>query len=709
MKITEETMPYMHRDISWLTFNYRVLQEAKDPAVPLMERVKFMAIYSSNLDEFFRVRVANLRNLVRLGKKTKRKIEYDPKTILTNLLEIINTQQEEYSHIYEEEIIPQLKKHGINVIQSLDKLNAAQKEFIENYFQDNLLPFVQPVLLVKNKIRPFLNNAALYLSVILHPKDKNADEIDYAIVKIPSDHLPRFVELPTDSPTTHNIIILDDIVRYTAQWLFPGYDIKGMYSIKLTRDAELYIDDEFSGDLITKISKSLNKRNVGPASRFVYDRKLPDHLLEFLGEAFELEEFDLLPEGRYHNNFDYFTFPDFGFSHLTNTPLPPMRYEPLEDSTDIFETIREKDRMIHVPFHSYESTIRFFEDASVDPDVTHIKIVQYRVAKKSRIMNALINAVKAGKQVSVFVEVKARFDEEANLVWGKILENAGVTVHYSFPGVKVHSKIGLITRMEEGVRKLYVYLSTGNFHEGTAKIYSDLGLFTADPRLTKEAARVFSFLETVKVPTQDFKHLLVGQFNLRNALSSFIDREIENARQGKEANIILKMNSLQDRDMIFKLYEANNAGVKIQLIIRGICSLIPGIPGLSENIEAFSIVDRFLEHSRIFIFHNDGKKDIYLSSADWMTRNLSYRIETAFPIYDEDIRKEVLDFIHIQLRDNVKARILDGKLSNKYRQNFSDIAVRSQTEMYYYLKRQKENQKMEEEKIEHNNREDINQ
>ncbi len=697
MNYTEETMPYMHRDISWLTFNYRVLQEAKDPSVPLLERVKFMAIYSSNLDEFFRVRVANIRNLVRLGKKTKRKIEYDPKTILKKLLKIINRQQEEYSEIFEKQLIPQFKEQGIRVITRLDQLNEGQKEFIENYFQDNLLPFVQPVLLVKNKIRPFLNNAALYLTVILHPKDKKESKIDYAIVKIPSDHLPRFVELPS-MDGNHTIIILDDIVRYTARWLFPGYDIMGMYSIKLTRDAELYIDDEFSGDLITKISKSLNKRNVGPASRFVYDREIPDHLLDFLMEVFELEEFDLLPEGRYHNNFDYFKFPDFGYTHLSNTPLPPMKYEPLEDSKDIWETIKAKDRMIHVPYHSYESAIRFFEDAAIDSQVTHIKIVQYRVARKSRIMNALIRAVKAGKQVSVFVEVKARFDEEANLTWGKKLEAAGVNVHYSFPGVKVHSKLGLISRIENGRTKLYAYLSTGNFHEGTAKVYSDIGLFTADTRLTRESSRVFSFLETVKVPSQDFKHLLVGQFNLRSSLTQFIDREIEYAQQGKHAEIILKMNSLQDRDMVYKLYEANNAGVKIKMIIRGICSLIPGQDGFSENIEAYSIVDRFLEHSRIFIFHNDGKKDIYLSSADWMTRNLSYRIETVFPIYDEDLRQEVLDFMDIQLRDNIKARVLDGELSDNYRENTSDIAVRAQLEMYYYLKRKAENRKILEEK-----------
>ncbi len=696
MKITDETMPYMHRDISWLTFNYRVLQEAKDPSVPLLERIKFMAIYSSNLDEFFRVRVANLRNLLRVGKKTKRKIEYDPKAVMKNLLDIINTQQEEYSEIFKKQIIPQLKKQGIRTITREEQLDEDQKEFIESYFQSNLLPFVQPVLLVKNKIRPFLNNAALYLSVILHPKDKKEDKINYAIVKVPSDHLPRFIELPKVDGV-HSIIMLDDVVRYTARWLFPGYDIKGMYSIKLSRDAELYIDDEFSGDLISKISKSLNKRNVGPASRFVYDREIPEHLLDFLKEAFELEAFDLLPEGRYHNNFDFFKFPTFGKTHLQNTPLPPMKYEPLEDSPDIFQTITEKDRMIHVPFHSYESVIRFFEVAALDPDVTHIKLVQYRVAKKSRIMNALMDAVKAGKQVSVFVEVKARFDEEANLVWGKKLEKAGVSVHYSFPGVKVHSKIGLITRIEKGKRKLYSFLSTGNFHEGTAKVYSDLGLFTVDTRLTKEVARVFSFLETVKVPTQDFKHLLVGQFNLRSTLADFIDREIEAAKKGKEARIILKMNSLQDRAMILKLYEAHNAGVKIQLVIRGICSLIPGEKGLSENIEAYSIVDRFLEHSRIFIFHNNGKKDLYLSSADWMTRNLSYRIETAFPIYDPDIRKEVLDYMDIQLRDNVKARILDGELSDQYRENTSDISVRAQTEMYFYLKRKTENMRIVEE------------
>ncbi len=686
MKEIKDGIPYIHRDVSWLSFNYRVLQEAKDPSVPLLERVKFMAIYSSNLDEFFRVRIANLRNLVRVGKKTKRQLEYVPKQTLKKIHKIINKQQEEYSEIFENQIIPQLRDHGINLLRTADQLNEDQREYIENYFQDNMLPFVQPVLLVKKKIRPFLNNAALYLSVILHPKDESANKIEYAIVKIPSDHLPRFLDLPS-LHNQHDLIMLDDVVRLSARWLFPGYDIQGMFSLKLTRDAELYIDDEFSGDLIAKIRRSLNKRNVGPASRFVYDREMPEHLLDFLIETFELEAFDLLPEGRYHNNFDFFSFPDFGFTHLKNTPLPPLPYTPLEKSRDFFASIRERDHMIHVPYHSYESVVRFFETAAVDPAVTHIKIVQYRVAKKSRIMDALMNAVKSGKQVSVFVEVKARFDEEANLVWGEKLEKAGVSVHYSFPGVKVHSKLGLISRLEDGKTRLYTYLSTGNFHEGTAKVYSDYGVFTTDERLTREAARVFSFLETVKVPAQEFEHLLVGQFNLRNTLIRLIDQEIENARAGLPAEITLKMNSMQDRDMIQKLYQASRAGVKIRMVIRGICSLIPQLEGYSENIEAYSIVDRYLEHSRIFIFHQNGQDAIYLSSADWMVRNLSYRIETAFPIYDPRLRQEILDFMDTQLRDNVKARILDGKQTNQYRETDADIAVRAQSETYYYLKR----------------------
>jgi len=688
-----EKPPFRHRDISWLAFNYRVLQEAKDPAVPLFERIKFLAIYSSNLGEYFAVRVAQHINLLRVSKKTKKKLDYDPKQVLKEIRDILKKHLQEFSDIFEFQIVPELRRYNIFLLRRLD-LSSEQEAFVETYFKDNLMPFVQPVLLIKHKIRPFLNNAALYLTIELKDKDKSANHRrQTAIVKIPSDHLPRFISLPSSKPDRNDIIMLDDIIRHNVKYLFPGYEILDTYSIKLTRDAELYIDDEFSGNLLSKIKHSLNKRDVGPPSRLVIDRSMPSKLLDFLGDTFNIEKYGVFPEGRYHNNFDFFKFPSFGLDHLKNVPFPPLPYKPLEKAKDFFRAMREREHLVHFPYQSYESVIRFFEEASVDPTVTHIKIIQYRVAKHSRIMSALVKAVKNGKQVSAFIEVKARFDEEANLRWGEILEKAGVEVHYSFPGLKVHSKSTLVRRIEKGRTKLYAYLSTGNFHEDTAKIYSDFGFFTTDRNLTGEIARVFSYLETVKRPYTNFKHLLVGQFNLRDRLIQAIDREIDNKKTGKTAKILLKMNSLQDPEMIGKLYEASRAGVNIRLIIRGICCLIPGVKGWSENIKVISIVDRFLEHARVFIFHNDGEEDMYLSSADWMTRNLSYRIETVFPIYDERIRQEIRDVMRIQWADNVKARIIDKEDKNKFQSGNEDMAIRSQYELYYYYKRKGELEK----------------
>lgn len=681
-----EKMPYVQRDLSWLSFNYRVLQEAKDPSVPLLERLKFLAIYSSNLDEFFRVRVAQHRNLIRISKKTKRKLSYNPKQLLKEILRIVSEQQREFSDIFEKDITDELAKHDVHLLRRLD-LSKEQRTFAEAYFQDNLLPFVQPVLLVKDKIRVFLNNAALYMTVALKPKEHHNDRTAYAIVKIPSDFLPRFIELPSQNGR-HEIIMLDDIVRHSVSWLFPGFDIIDTYSIKLTRDAALYIDDEFSGNLIEKVKESLQKRNIGPASRFVFDRNMSPELLEFLEQTFDLESLDLFPEGRYHNNFDFFKFPDFGLSNLKYKPLPPQPYAPLQQAEDFFAAIAERDHLLHFPYQSYESVIQFFERAAQDPSVTHIKIVQYRVAKKSRIMQALMQAVKNGKQVSVFIEVKARFDEEANIKWGEALQKAGVTVHYSMPGIKVHSKLALVSRKEGRKERLYAYLGTGNFNEDTAKIYSDLCIFTKDELLTKEMTQIFRYLETGKkddIPP--FQHLLVGQFNLREGLVQKIDGEIALAKKGKKAAIFLKMNSLEDTDMIEKLYEASKAGVKIKIITRGICSLVAGVKGVSENIEVLSIVDRFLEHARIFMFENNGKEEIYLSSADWMNRNLSHRVETAFPIYSPELRKIIHDVMDLQLKDNVKARILSETEVNVYKTDDEDIATRAQVETYFYFKK----------------------
>ncbi len=684
-------LPYVHRDISWLDFNYRVLQEAKDKSLPLFERLKFLAIYSSNLDEFFRVRVANHRNLHRTGKKTRKTLDFDPGEILTQLLAKVNHQQIEFSEIFFNQIVPELRKNGIHLIRR-QELNKAQKAFIEDFFNEKLLPFVQPVLLIGDKIKPFLNNGSLYLA--LHLTDRKTEKKQFAIVKVPSDHLSRFIELPNDHGEEHYIIMLDDIVRHSVPWIFPGYNIQQSYSIKLTRDAELYIDDEFEGDLLEKIRRSLAKRDVGPASRLVYDREMTKEMLAFLMEVFELSRYDLLPEGRYHNNADFFKFPNFGKSYLKENPLIPISLEPLERSTNIFEEIGRQDYFIHPPYHSYESVIRFFEDAANDPNVTHIKIVQYRVASESRIMEALIKAAKLGKQVSAFIEIKARFDEIANIEWGEKLEKVGVQVHYSLPGIKVHAKVAIVIRKEDNRNATYAYLSTGNFHEGTANVYSDVGIFTKDIRLTFESVKIFNFLETKENDGIQFQHLGVGLFNLNDKIDRLIETEVQNALKGTGGEITLKLNSLQDPIMIDRLYKTSQKGVKINLIVRGICSLVPGKQGVSENIRGVSIVDRYLEHARIIIFNNGGDPKYFISSADWMHRNLYRRVEIFVPIYQDDIKSKLQSLIDLQLSDNVKARNLDFKNVNSYIKNKDQIVTRSQMETYRYIMRKEKEVKV---------------
>ena len=679
-----QVAPYIQRDISWLDFNYRVLQEAKDPNVPLLERLKFLAIYSSNLDEFFRVRVAHNRNLLRIGKKTRKTLGFEPADLLREVLDKVNNQQLEISDIFFEQIIPELKKEGIYIIRR-HEMTVEQRLWVETYFTDTVQPFVQPILLMKNKVKPFLNNGSLYL--VLELIDKKTEEEHHAIVQVPSDHTDRFIEIPSHRDNEHVIMLVDDMVRHCIPWIFPGFDIKQSYSTKLTRDAELYIDDEFSGDLLAKIKNSLIKREVGPASRLVYDRSMPQATLEYMMRVFELTEFDLLPEGRYHNNGDFFKFPSYHKKHLKEGHLKPIAITKLEKEKSIFTAITKRDFLIHPPYHSYESVVKFFEDAASDPLVSHIKIVQYRVASKSRIMEALIKAAKGGKQVSAFIEIKARFDEEANIYWGEKLQKAGVTVHYSMPGIKVHAKMATIIRQENNHQAIYSYLSTGNFHEGTANVYSDIGIFTKDERLTKETIKLFNYLETKDKDRIDFEHLGVGLFNLNSMIDNLIDTEIKNARAGKKAKMVLKMNSLQDPTMIQKLYTASQAGVKIKLIVRGICSLVPGVPGISDNISGISIVDRFLEHARVFVFHNNGNPKYYISSADWMYRNLYKRVEIFVPVLQESIKGHLRSLIELQLNDNVKARSLDYHSINEYKVDKSKILARSQMETYLYIKR----------------------
>ncbi len=678
---------YKNREISWLAFNYRVLQEAKDHSVPLYERIKFLAIYSSNLDEFFRVRVAGLRSLVAISKKAQKALDYDPSMILKKVLKIVSYQQNEFTDIFQNQIIPELKENNIYLIDETETAEY-QKEFIKSFFLESVIPQVQPILLLKKKIIPFLRNRRPYLAVKLKPKGSKSGsrtQFKYAIVEIPSNHLPRFISLPSNKKK-HYYIFLDDIIRLHLDKIFLGYDVVSSYSIKLTRDAELYIEDEFSGNLLEKIRKSLAKRNIGAPSRFLYDADMPNSFLKMLKETFQIPSNDLVPGAKYHNFHDFFSFPNPNRDDLLNEPLFPLHHKKLDSYPNIFTAIKEEDFLLNFPYQTFDYVLEFFRLAATDPKVTSIYITQYRVAKHSQIIKYLVRAVKNKKKVVAFVELKARFDEESNILWAEEMKQQGIKVLYSLPGLKVHSKLALVIRKENNKEKSYCYLGTGNFNEKTAQLYSDFGLFTSDTRLTKEVKTVFDFLSD-KIKEPKFKHLLVAQFNMRKTFVKLIEKEIEAAKKGKEAKIILKLNSLEDRKMISKLYEASNAGVKIELIVRGICCLVPKIAGQSENIKAISIVDRFLEHSRVFIFHNSGFPKVFIGSADWMKRNLSRRIEVITPIYNEKIKEQILDIINIQLKDNVKARIIDRYDKNHYRKIKNQKPVQSQIATYKYLKK----------------------
>ncbi|MCW9065888.1 MAG: polyphosphate kinase 1 [Ignavibacteriaceae bacterium] len=678
------------RELSWLSFNHRVLQEAKDPSVPLYERLKFLAIYSSNLDEFFRVRVASIRSLLNLKERSKAKLPFQPRILLKKIRDAVNKQQAEFGRIYNEEIFLKLKEENIFLVDK-EKLNNAQAQFIKNYFLDQVVPFVQPTLLDKSKISTFLHNRAIYLAVRLKSKKKSKSTIKtriqrfkYAIVEIPADRLGRFMTLPSENGK-HFVIFLDDIIRMNLALLLPGYQIESCYSIKLTRDAELYIDDEFTGDLLAKIKKGLSKRKTGTPSRFLYDEQMPSDFLKFLKESLQLKNDDLIQGGKYHNFNDFFNFPKFNIHQLEYEPMPPQVCKELDGAVSIFEVISREDMLLSFPYQSYGYIIKFLEEAAYDVNVNSIKITLYRIADESLIVRSLVKAAENGKDVIAFVEVKARFDEETNFTSAETLLKAGVKVHSSFPGLKVHSKLCLIERIEKEKSQFYSYLATGNFNEKTARVYSDYGLFTANQELGKEVKKVFNILER-KSDREKFKYLLVAPFNLRKKLIDLIDNEIINIKEDKTAGITLKLNSLEDRKMIKKLYEASQAGVKIKLIIRGICCLVPGIKELSENIEVISIIDRFLEHPRVYIFHNNGDSKYFLASADWMKRNLSRRIEVAFPVYDKTIQKLIQKMIDFQLNDNVKARVIDQDQKNDHKRNESEKNIRSQYEIYNLLK-----------------------
>jgi len=681
----ERDIRLKNRDLSWLSFNHRVLQEAGDATVPLYERIKFLAIFSSNLDEFFRVRVASIRAMRNLKKKAAKKLEFDPQRLLKRIHKVVTLQQEEFGEIFRNQIKKELKREGIFIVRETE-VKGDQKEFVCTYFREHVQQHIAPVFLSIEKQPPFLENRQLYLAVRLRRKPLGAhrnepDEIHYCLLEIPTLHLPRFLAIPHPKGR-YPVMFLDDVIRLCLGDIFSHHMVDGAWSFKLTRDAELYIDDELGGDLVEKVKKALSKRSTGVPSRFLYDEEMPKKLLALLGQIFELNEEDFVPGGRYHNFNDFFNFPNPKHPASTYEPMPPI------DSNEMnapLEMIERNDVLLYYPYDTYEPVVRFLQAAADDPAVTSIKITLYRVAKNSRVVEQLIRAAQNGKSVAAFVEVKARFDEESNIHWAEEMEKAGAQVLYSFPELKVHAKICLVSRKEGGALRHYAYLSTGNFNENAARAYTDFGLFTADERLTQEVEQVFGILcrDTRK---GRFKHLLVPPFNMREKFEKLIENEIREARHGRNASFIAKMNSLEDPTMIAKLYEASQAGVQCTLIVRGICCLIPGVKGMSENIRVISIVDRYLEHARVFVFHNGGEELYYLASADWMRRNLSRRIEVGFPIYEERIRGQVRAILDLQLQDTVKARIINKSQNNKYRQKNDSELLRSQYAIYDVVK-----------------------
>ncbi len=698
--MSEEKNEYINREISWLQFNARVLQEAADETVPLIERLRFLGIFSNNLDEFFKVRYATVKRIAQSGKTGKNVLGGTmAKDLLDDITQIVIKQQAESLHILNT-IEQRLSGENIFIIDETE-VSPQQAAFIKRYFFQKVSPALATIILNELAEFPILKDSAAYLAVkmvmnkeepsglikkILQPSSIE-NNVRYALIEIPRT-IDRFVVLPKEQDKNY-IIMLDDLIRYNLGNLFNIFNYKSLsaYMIKITRDAELDIESDLSKSFIEKISSSVKGRKISEPVRFVYDKKIDKDTLEFLMQKMGIDNTDsIIPGGRYHNRRDYMDFPSLGREDLLYETYPGLPVKGLDLEGSIFERIAKKDYLQFAPYHTFSYVVKFLREAALDPKVQSIKITVYRLAKNSQVTNSLINAVKNGKKVTVQIELQARFDEEANIEYAEQMESEGVHLIFGVPGLKVHSKICVIEREENEKIKRYGFVSTGNFNEATARVYTDYTLFTSHQGICKELNKVFGFFETT-YKINRYKHLIVSPHDTERSLKKLIHTEIENARLGKKAYIKLKMNSLTSFKMVDKLYEASRAGVKIQMIIRGICCLIPGKDGMSENIEAISVVDKYLEHPRMFIFGNNGDPKIYISSADWMTRNIDYRVEVSCPIYDEDIKQELLDTFEIMWADTVKARILNEKQDNAYKEK-SIPEIRSQFALYeYYVKK----------------------
>ncbi|NPA44324.1 MAG: polyphosphate kinase 1, partial [Chlorobi bacterium] len=660
----EKKFEYNDRELSWLSFNKLVLNQIKDKSLPIFERLKFLAIYSSNLDEFFRVRVAYHRSLIHLPKKNRKDLDYSPKKVLENIKKEVFVQQTEIENEFNNVILPELEKNGITFYNN-HKLEEAHKEFIKEYFSKELFPEIQPVLLSSSgAVMSFLKDNVIYLAIkMLRKEKKEHNRFKYAVIQVPTNTLGRFIELPKYKGN-YFIMFLEDMIRQHLHSIFPGYEILESYSIKVSRNADLMIEDEFSGNLLAKLQKSLKQRKTGFPARFSYDRNMPEELLNVLKLVFNLSEDDFLPSGKYLNFSDFFNLKNPLGEKYELEPLKPLKHTDFEKFNSIFSAIAENDILLHFPYHTYDYVLKFFSEAAIDPDVTEIKTTQYRVATNSAIVNALIAAAGNGKEVTVFVELKARFDEHKNIEFADKMKKAGINIITGIPGLKVHAKVALVVKKNsKGKNDNFAFLSTGNFNEKTAKQYSDEGFFTAKKDIIKDIKKFFFYLENPLDTDINFKKILVPRFNMLEVFREKINREIQNAKEGKKAYLLFKMNGLGDKEVINLLYNASLNNVKIDLIVRGICKLKPQME-YSKNIKVTRIVDRFLEHSRIFAFYNNGDWEVYISSSDLLTRNIRRRVELVTPIENKVLKEEIIDILNIQLKDNTKAKFLDENGNN---------------------------------------------
>ena len=671
---------FQHRDLDWLNFNERVLQEAADKSNPVLERLKFLAIFSSNLDEYYRVRVSQLRQIKKIKKSLRKKLALKPNKKVKQIIKEVKEQQIQFGQIFKDEILPELAEHHIHLIQHQD-FSKDQFAQAKRIYQDKIKEYLEPQLVdFEKKNQLFLENNTIYFFIAF----ENCEEA--GVVNIPVEQVGRFIELKNEGKE-HYISFIDDIIRSEIHEVFPKRKVEGIYQVKMSRDAELYIDDQFNGVLAEKIYESLEQRTDGQPTRLLYDAEMPKELQKKLRKHLGLGKIDMMPGGKYHNFSDFFSFPDpTDNSDLKYEDLTPIPHKHFEAASDYFKLIKEKDQLLHFPYMSFSYVENLIEQAAEDNDVVSIKISLYRVADESALTSSLLKALEKGKEVTVFIEAKARFDEENNITWGRKFEEKGANVIYSYPKIKVHSKIFLIDRIEAGESVKYAYIGTGNFNAETSKLYCDHALFTAHKKITKELDRVFKVLEGELIIPRA-KNLLVSPFETRREFTQMILHEIDEAEAGREAKITAKMNSLEDEEIIDLLYRANKSGVKIRLLVRGFTCLIAGVKDLSEHIYITSILDRFLEHGRIYIFHNGGEERIFMGSADWMNRNLNRRIEVLAPLFDEDIKQELKEILQLQLNDNVKARVQDYTGKNEYVAHDAKKPIRSQYEIYKYLQK----------------------